>query len=110
LIERILERRNVEEASAADAYTACMEELEKKAGVSSKPQPKASLRNAQIARRVARSVNKEPVEDPEWKDRTFPKMSSRLGRNYQVSKLPEAGSYTNSTELVGESESPDDQL
>jgi hypothetical protein len=87
-----------------------MEELEKKAGVSSKPQPKASLRNAQIARRVARSVNKEPVEDPEWKDRTFPKMSSRLGRNYQVSKLPEAGSYTNSTELVGESESPDDQL
>ena len=86
VIERVLEKKSVAEAKAADAYVDLvpdasdmfMDQKDKKR----EPSPSHS--------------NRQDINHFDWKDeRThFEKSSSRVGPEFQVDVLPAAGSYT----------------
>lgn len=116
VLDRIQERRNDEEAKIADTYDAEIvrrqeqEEARKKsvaasAGQQQQQQKRKRKFRAFAATKVAvvtpRSNNKEANKllhplDLRWKNsgRIFPRRQSQIGPDYQVSTLPEAGSYT----------------
>lgn len=81
VLDRINMRRCSVEATLADRYRRAV----------SKPDFQANLKLTE-----RRSVHQSPIKlDLSWKDggKHFPKKSSMIGRDYQVSSIPKAGKY-----------------
>ena len=98
VIERILEKKGAAEAKAADAYLELATDAsdifaghqKDKKGV---PSPSSSIK----------LLTESKTNDLAWKDeRThFEKSSSRVGPEFQVDVLPDAGSHASSTTSTG---------
>jgi hypothetical protein len=81
VIDRILERRNEAESKIADSYVSKVVEDEVE-------------RDSQRPKRNAPSRSSTRI-DLSWKEggRNFPKLTSRVGAEYQATDLPPAGTY-----------------
>eukprot|EP01082_Thalassiosira_pseudonana_P013581 g12456.t1.1.5e17418b g12456 g12456.t1 contig6:1958093-1959605(+) len=87
VIERVLEKRNEAEAKAAEAFLSAVPDYVAEQFL---PQPKQEKALVARPRRT-----RQRSADVDWKhERThYPKATSRVGQEYQVDVLPDAGSY-----------------
>lgn len=91
VIDRVQERHHEKESVLADLYDKEIEIREVNEGASSSTPPRTRKPSAQ---QMA-----SPVLDLSWKEggRNFPKRASSIGTRYQVSFIPEAGTYEDET-------------
>ncbi len=96
VIERILEKNNEAEAIAADAYTELVPHV---ADLFTEQKDKKGMKGSRSEPSSPSSQTRQKIDLCSWKDeRThYKKSSSRIGSEFQVDTLPEAGSCTNPT-------------